>query len=85
MSLNPDVRARGRLAKVGSGRLRKALYCPALAGLRSNPTLQALRTRLHAAGNPTMVIVGAAMRKLIHLAYGVLKSGRAYDPTYARS
>jgi hypothetical protein len=30
-----------------------------------------------------MVIVGAAMRKLIHLAYGVLKSGRAYDATYA--
>jgi transposase len=79
------LRARGRLAKVGSGRLRKALYFPALAGLRFNPTLQALRTRLLAAGKPKMVIVGAAMRKLIHLAYGVLKSGRAYDATYAHS
>ena len=29
-----------------------------------------------------MVIIGAAMRKLIHIAYGVLKSQRAYDPTY---
>ena len=29
------------------------------------------------------VIIGAAMRKLIHLAYGVLKSGKAYEPTCA--
>lgn len=78
------LRARGRLVKIGSGRLRKALYFPALAALRFNPTLQALQTRLRAAGKPPMVIVGAAMRKLIHLAFGVLKSGRAYDPTYAR-
>jgi transposase len=78
------LRARGRLVKIGSGRLRKALYFPAHTALRFNPTLQALRRRLHAAGKPPMVIVGAAMRKLIHLAFGVLKSGRAYDPTYAR-
>jgi transposase len=79
------LRGRPRLAKTGSGRVRKALYFPALAGLRFNPTLRALRTRLLAAGKPKMVIVGAAMRKLIHLAYGVLKSGRAYDATYAHS
>jgi hypothetical protein len=29
-------------------------------------------------GKPPMVIIGAAMRKLIHLAGGVLKSGRPY-------
>jgi len=32
-----------------------------------------------------MVIVGAAMRKLIHLAYGVLKSQRPYDLTIVRA
>jgi hypothetical protein len=32
-----------------------------------------------------MVIVGAAMRKLIHLAYAVLKSQRPYDERYAIS
>jgi transposase len=78
------LRTRGRLVKIGPGRLRKALYFPALAALRFNPTIRALRTRLRAAGKPPMVIVGAAMRKLIHLAFGVLKSGRAYDSTYAR-
>jgi transposase len=77
------LKARTRLVKIGSSRLRKALYFPALAALRFNPTLRALQTRLRAAGKPKMVIVGAAMRKLIHLAFGVLKSGRAYDSTYA--
>lgn len=79
------LRTRGRLVKIGPGRLRKALYFPALAALRFNPTLRTLQIRMRAAGKPPMVIVGAAMRKLIHLAFGVLKSGRAYDPTYAQS
>ena len=77
------LRGRSRLSKVGPGRLRKALYFPAVSALRWNPTIRAVRARLHAAGKPTMVIIGAAMRKLIHLAYGVLKSGRAYEPTCA--
>jgi transposase len=79
------LKARGRLVKIGPGRLRKALYFPALTGLRFNPTLRALQARLRAAGKPSMVIIGAAMRKLIHLAFGVLKSGRAYDSTYAHA
>jgi transposase len=77
------LRARGRLSKIGPGRLRKALYFPALAALRFNPTLRQLQARLRAAGKPPLVIIGAAMRKLIHLAFGVLKSGRAYDARYA--
>ncbi len=77
------LRGRSRLSKIGPGRLRKALYFPAVAALRCNPTIQAMRARLRAAGKTPMVIVGAAMRKLIHLAYGVLKSRRAYEPTCA--
>jgi transposase len=77
------LRGRSRLSKIGPGRLRKALYLPAVAALRWNPTIRAVRARLHAAGKPPMVILGAAMRKLIHLAYGVLKSGKAYEATCA--
>ena len=77
------LRGRSRLSKIGPGRLRKALYFPAVTALRWNPTIRAVWVRLHAAGKPPMVIIGAAMRKLIHLAYGVLKSGRAYQPTCA--
>ena len=65
------LRGRARLSKIGPGRLRKALYFPAVAALRWNPTIRAVRVRLAAAGKPPMVIIGAAMRKLIHIAYGV--------------
>ena len=77
-------RGRGRLSKLGPSRVRKALYYPALTALRWNPTIRPLRTRLRAAGKPPMVIVGAAMRKLVHLAYAVLKAGRAYEASYVK-
>ena len=79
------LRGRPALSKLGSGRLRKALYFPALAALRFNPTIRAMAARLQRAGKARMVIVGAAMRRLIHVAYGVLKSGRAYDPDLVRA
>jgi transposase len=87
----PRVRESGQwrghasLSRRGPSLVRKALYFPALTALRFNPVIAALRTRLRDRGKPKMVVVGAAIRKLIHLAFGVLKSGRAYDPTYARS
>jgi transposase len=71
-------RGRARLSKLGPGRVRKALYFPALAAIRFNPSIAAADARLTLRGKSRMVIVGAAMRKLIHLAYGVLKSGRPF-------
>jgi hypothetical protein len=32
-----------------------------------------------------MEVIGAAMRKLVHIAYGVLKSGRPFDPEMAKT
>jgi transposase len=76
---------RATLSKLGSSQLRKALYFPAIAALRFNPSIRAMGARLHVAGKRKMVIIGAAMRKLIHVAFGVLKSGRAYDAQLARA
>ena len=73
------------LSRSGPALIRKALYFPALAALRFNPTIKAVRARLAARGKPKMVIVGAAIRHLIHLAFGVLKSRRAYDPHIVRA
>lgn len=73
------------MCKVGPARVRKGLYFPAIAALRFNPSLQPLAHRLRTAGRPEMLIIGAAMRKLIHLAFGVLKSGRAYDARLAKA
>lgn len=72
-----------RLAKTGNSRLRRALYFPAMVAMRHNPAVHALAERLRARGKRPMVIVGAARRKLLHLIYGVLKSGKPFDPAVA--
>lgn len=78
-----SVFRRGRLAKTGNAHLRRALYMPALVALRWNPVIQVFAERLRERGKPKMVIVGAVMRKLLHIVYGVLKSGMPFDPSYA--
>jgi transposase len=78
-----SVRHPPRLAKTGNSRLRRALYFPAMVAMRHNPAIHALAERLRARGKRPMVIVGAAMRKLLHLIYGVLKSGKPFDPAVA--
>lgn len=75
-----SVRGRSSLCKLGNARLRKALYFPAMNGLRYNPVLMAMSERLALAGKSKMMILGAAMRRLVHLAFGVLKSGKPFDP-----
>lgn len=74
-----SVRGASRMSKVGNGRLRRAMYFPAMSALRFNPAVKALGDRLEERGKEAMVIIGAAMRKLLHICYGVLKSGRAFD------
>jgi transposase len=80
-----SVRGRGALSPVGTRRLRKALYFPALSAIRFNPVIAAMAARLGARGKCKMVIVTAAMRRLVHLAFGVLKSQRPFDPSIALS
>ncbi len=77
-----SVHGRTVLSKMGRGQLRKAFFMPALVALRYNPLLKAMKERMLAAGKAKMTIVGAAMRKLVHLIYGVLKSGRPFDANY---
>ena len=80
-----SVHRKPRMAKLGSAALRKALYFPALTAIRWNPIIQALRARLIARGKHRMVIIGAAMRKLVHLAFGVLKTGQPFRANYRES
>ena len=47
---------------------------PAMVAKRYNPIVRSFRLRLAADGKNKMQILGAAMRKLIHIAFGVLKS-----------
>ncbi len=78
-----SVRGRGRMSKIGRSSLRRAFFMPALVALRYNPTVVEMKKRLTEAGKPKMVIVGAAMRKLVHLIYGVLKNKMPFDSNYS--
>ncbi len=68
-----------RLSKVGSSRIRKMLYMPVVSAKRYNPVIIALCTRIEATGKSKMVSIGAAMRKLLHIVYGVLKSEKPFN------
>ena len=78
-----SVHKQSKLTKTGNQNLKTALYFPALSAIRFNPIVKALAERLEEKGKKKMVIIGAAMRKLLQLAYGVLKSGQPFDPNYA--
>ena len=76
------LRGKTRLSKTGNARVRKALFLPAIVARQHNPIVRAFCQRLAQRGKTKMQIVGAAMRKLIHIAYGVLKSGKMFDPNH---
>ena len=80
-----SLRGRARLSKIGNARLRKALYFPAVTALRCSAFFQAWAEGLQARGKCKMTVICAVMRKLIHLAYGVLKTGQPFDPEWAKS
>ncbi len=73
-----SVHRRPRLSKVGDGRVRAKLYWPAVAATRFNPDVRALYERLLASGKCKMSAIGAAMRKLVHICFGVLKHQQPY-------
>jgi transposase len=77
-----SIRGKPRLSKQGASQLRKILYFPAITAIKHNPIIRAFADRLRAKGKSKMTIVCAAMRKLLHLCYGVLKTGQPFDPDY---
>ncbi|MCD9026993.1 transposase, partial [Luteimonas sp. BDR2-5] len=87
--LNPAQRQSGkyqgkvRISRIGDAVLRARLYMPAIVAKRHNPVLAAFAERLAERGKPGKVIVCAVMRKLLHLVWGVLRSGKPFDPQHA--
>jgi transposase len=77
-----SIKGKPRLCKVGHVRFRKALYMPALVSIQCNPVMIAFYNRLKEKGKNGKVIVCAIMRKLVHVIFGILKSGKKFDPNY---
>ncbi|MDZ7798439.1 MAG: transposase [Patescibacteria group bacterium] len=79
-SSGSSVKRHTRLSKIEDARVRKALYMPAIVTMRHNPLIKTFCERLKAAGKAPMAIIGAVMRKLVHIIYGILKSRKPFDP-----
>lgn len=79
-----SVLGRARLSKAGPARIRAVLYMAAIVAKRCNPHVKAVYERLLARGKSKMSALGAAMRKLVHLCFGVLKTRQPYRHDYAK-
>ena len=75
-----SVKGKTRLSKNGPPKVRATLYRAAIVAVRYNPHLRALAHRMAQRGQCKMAILGAAMRKIVHLCFGVLKHQTPYLP-----
>lgn len=75
-----SVHGRPRLSKIGNAKLRRGMYMAALAAMRGDSPLALFGKRLKDAGKCGKVATAAVMRKLVTVAYAVLKSGQTYNP-----
>lgn len=75
-----SVRQAPHLSKAGNPAMRAALYMAAVVAIRFNPDIRAQYERLLRKGKSKMSAIGAAMRKLVHICFGVLKSQKPYSP-----
>ncbi|MEJ1375410.1 MAG: IS110 family transposase [Candidatus Sedimenticola sp. (ex Thyasira tokunagai)] len=75
-----SVRKPPRLSKAGNAKVRAKLYMPAIVASRYNPDAHALYMRLLQRGKSKMSALGAVMRKLVHICFGVLKNQQEYVP-----
>lgn len=72
-----------RISKRGNAHLRAALYMPSIVAKSRSTYFAPLIARLEAKGHTPLSIVIVIMRKLLVLAFAILKSARPFDPNYA--
>lgn len=84
--LNPEyyqsgssVSKKSRICKIGSERIRKTLYMPAIVVKNRNSHFQKFCQRLANKGKCPMVIIVALMRKLMHVVFGILKNNQPFN------
>lgn len=80
-----SVRGRAQIGHGGNGRLRTALYLATVSAARYNPTIKAFYERLRQAGKPMKVARCAAARKLLHLAWALIRKQQLFDANHGRT
>lgn len=75
-----SVRHRTAISKLGSPRLRRLLYMPALVAVRFNPPIKRFYDALVARGKAKKSALVAAMAKLLKIVYAVLTHRQPFNP-----
>ena len=75
-----SIKGRSQLAKNGNKTMRAKLYMAAITATRYNPDIKVQYERLQSKGKSKMSALGAAMRKLVQICFGVLKHQETYQP-----
>ena len=85
LGLIPKIKESGKLkgksmlSKNGPSRIRAKLYMAAITAGNYNPDIKAQKERLLADGKLPMQALGAAMRKLVQICFGVIKHQKEYQ------
>lgn len=74
-----SIHRRTHISRVGNARVRAVLYMCALSARRHNPVLKAFADRLKENGKAPKAILVAVARKLLVIAYGVLKTRKPFQ------
>lgn len=78
-----SILGRSHISKAGPPQIRAILYMAAISATRYNPHVKALYLRLLERGKSKRSALCAAMRKLVQLCFGVLKTRLPYQENYA--
>jgi transposase len=74
-----SVRKQTRISRHGNSHLRRALYIPALVGVRFDPHMRAFYELLQSRHKTKLQALVAVARKLLHAIFGIFKSGTDYN------
>ncbi|WP_171044359.1 transposase [Pseudoalteromonas citrea] len=74
-----SFKKRTTLSKVGPSRIRTKIFLAAVSAGTYNTDIKAQNERLLAAGKTKMQALGAAMRKIIQICFGVIKNQTTYQ------
>jgi len=77
-----SIRGHASIGHVGNARLRTILYLATLSAAQHNPVIKTFYDRLRAAGKPMKVARCAAARKLLHIAFAIVRNDEDFDPLY---
>lgn len=74
-----SVHLPSRISRHGNSQLRRALFMPALVGIRFDPHMKAFYNLLQQRQKSKMQALMAVARKLLHAIYGIFKTNTPYD------